>query len=284
MKKIVLMFFIGLTGITFSCKNSNNLPEPKKYARDFEISIIDERDNPLEGAKAVLYSKADLDESIDSDVSTTSGSIKFPKLNLGDYHIVIFWQEKEVKTLDFTIRLEGVAFAEVSVNTIPETEYVLYPNFPESFEQNQAWAETWKISFPSGNWKSNKSSIRDQATDVIASGKYAWRADWNNTVPICLEMNFDVPNGASMVSLYYGSFGIDPSCTWQLEYSTDQGNIWSQVGEPISAESRTPKQVIFEVDIDEPVRFRVHKLSLGTSNETVKNGRLNIDEFAIYHK
>lgn len=284
MKKIVLMFFIGFTGAFLSCEKSDNLPKPQGYARDFEISILDEKNNPLEGVKAVLYRKADLEDSIDSDISTVSGTIKFQKLNLGDYKTVIFWEDKEVKTVDFTVRLEGIAFAEISINTIPVTKNILYPNFPESFEVSQGWLETWQVSYPSGNWKSNKSSVRNQTTDIIASGAHAWRADWNNTVPIYLEMNFDVPNGANMVSVYYGSFGVDPSCTWQLEYSTDQGKIWSQVGESVSAESRTSKQIIFEVDIDGPVRFRIHKLALGASSATIKNGRLSIDDFAIYHK
>jgi hypothetical protein len=49
------------------------------------------------------------------------------------------------------------------------------------------------------------------------------------------------------------------------------------------SESSSAKLATFSMDIDGPVRFRIHKLGLGpSSGTTVKNGRLGIDDFAVY--
>jgi len=100
-------------------------------------------------------------------------------------------------------------------------------------------------------------------------------------------MNFDVPNGASKVTFWYGAYYTDRASSFKLEYSQDQGQTWMQVGEVISdahstAESLQAKQAVFMMNIQGPVRFRIYKLGLGTSNNTVNNGRLGVDDFSIF--
>ncbi len=91
-------------------------------------------------------------------------------------------------------------------------------------------------------------------------------------------MNFDVPNGASKVTVLSGSYGTDPGCTWRLEYSSDGGSTWEQIGDEVSVNNKVAETVTFLMDLDGPVRFRVLKLGLGDTN----NGRLNLDDFTIY--
>jgi hypothetical protein len=45
---------------------------------------------------------------------------------------------------------------------------------------------------------------------------------------------------------------------------------------------RGVKQATFEMNITGPVRFRINKLGLGASSPTVFNGRLGLDDIAIY--
>src|SRR5690606_21912792 len=120
------------------------------------------------------------------------------------------------------------------------------------------------------------------------SGLQAIRFQQNLRVPALLQMNYDVPDGASKVTFWYGSYYNDASSTFTLEASQDGGTTWTQVGDPISdahknSESLNPKQATFMMSIDGPVRFRINKLGLGPSSGTaVQNGRLGVDDFAIY--
>ncbi len=176
----------------------------------------------------------------------------------------------------------------------------IYAGFPETFEPvdpadaNMYYGPTGKtLTLSTGKWKINAGALQNTTYDKIVSG-YAYRSGFNVNYSIYLEMDFDVPNGASKVSFYYGTWGnqtATPSatfkgeaCTFQLEYSTDQGTTWNQVSNStISEASWVAKQVSFDVDITGPVRFRIHRLGQATTG--AGNGRVNIDDFAIYkHK
>jgi hypothetical protein len=81
----------------------------------------------------------------------------------------------------------------------------------------------------------------------------------------------------------YGAYYTDAKSSWKLEYSTDGGATWTQTGPVISDAPAGSKTATFLMDIQVPVRFRIHKLGLGTTNNTtILNGRLSIDDFAVY--
>jgi hypothetical protein len=136
-----------------------------------------------------------------------------------------------------------------------------------------------------GNW------LLDQAILANTSGRDRFnptglqciRMQQNLAVPGYVQMNFNVPNGASKVSLLYGAYYNDASSSFALEYSKDNGLTWVQTGNVISDASAVAKTATFLMDITGPVRFRVKKLGLGTTNNTtINNGRLSIEDFAIY--
>ena len=168
----------------------------------------------------------------------------------------------------------------------------IYAGFPETFEpQDPAQANVYygpagtTLILSTGNWKINASALQNATQDKKVSG-YSWRSGFNVNYSIYLEMDFDVPDGASKVSFYYGNWGTastGAACTFRLEYSTDQGATWIQVtNSTVSAASWVAKQLSYDLDIAGPVRFRIHRLGQATSGEG--NGRLNIDDFAIYKK
>jgi hypothetical protein len=98
-----------------------------------------------------------------------------------------------------------------------------------------------------------------------------------------VQMNFDLPNGASKVTFSYGAYYTDASSTIKLEYSQDGGVTWQQTGEKVSDASAESKVAIFLMDIKGAVRFRINKLGLGPTNGTsVFNGRLSIEDFAVF--
>lgn len=171
----------------------------------------------------------------------------------------------------------------------------LYGSWPETFEVPYQGKTSYNVAatnnlleLSTGTWYMLQCIQGETAgRDRIVSGKQAIRFQQNLTTSAFLQMNFDVPDGASKVTFWYGSYYTDRSCTFQLEYSTDQGITWTKIGESISdahstAESLIAKQAVFLMDIQGTVRFRINKLGLGTSNNTVSNGRLGVDDFAIY--
>lgn len=179
----------------------------------------------------------------------------------------------------------------------------IYTGFPETFEHVPGLTGTdgttdvgvyvagfdTEIYLSTGVWTFDNSGFRNQVTDKIVSPSHAWRSARPATGPSTyLTMGFDVPDGASKVSFYYGTWGnqsggnLGLPCTFALEYSTDQGNTWTQVGNVITEAAWTATQVSFDVDIEGPVRFRVHRF--GSPTNGADHGSLNIDDFAIYQK
>lgn len=171
----------------------------------------------------------------------------------------------------------------------------LYAGWPETFEEPSHPKGSYNmpdiqnnVGLPTGEWHLYQAIFGNTAgRDRIVSGANAIRLQQNRSDDEYVQMNFDVPDGASKVTFWYGAYYNDQSSTFKLEYSTDQGATWQQVGEQISdahtfAQDMNPKQAIFLMNIPGPVRFRVNKIGLGTSNNTVSNGRLGIDDIAIY--
>ncbi|WP_155975745.1 DUF5689 domain-containing protein [Daejeonella oryzae] len=169
----------------------------------------------------------------------------------------------------------------------------LYANFPEDFESPDAAIKSSynmaaidnNITGKTGSWKLfqailGTTSGRDRFNPA---GKQSVRIQQNLSVDAYVQMNFDVPNGASKVTVSYGAYYTDAKSTWQLEYSTDAGITWTKIGDTISDAPEGSKTATFLMDISGPVRFRVNKLGLGTTNNTtIFNGRLSIEDFAIY--
>ncbi|WP_316813034.1 hypothetical protein [Pedobacter heparinus] len=163
-----------------------------------------------------------------------------------------------------------------------------YPGFPEKFETPLAETKSkygkGEVVFKSGNWTLEQALIGDAADKDRFKGKQAIRMQQNLDAPSLLQMNFDLPNGASKVSFQYGAYGKDRSCTFILEYSSDEGKTWSRADQVITDASDGLSTATFKFDIKGNVRFRINKIGLGSSEKeaSIKNGRLNIDDFTVY--
>lgn len=169
----------------------------------------------------------------------------------------------------------------------------IYTGFPEDFESPAASTKASynmaaidnNIDLKTGNWKLFQAILgetpgRDRFN---APGAQCIRLQQNLGYSAYAQMNFDLPNGASKVTIWYGSYYTDASSSWILEYSTNGGETWVQTGPIISDAGPASKNATFLMDITGPVRFRVNKLGLGpTSAPNVQNGRLSIEDFAVY--
>lgn len=91
-----------------------------------------------------------------------------------------------------------------------------------------------------------------------------------------LEMNFNLPYGASKFSFDYGPATASDTnypLTLKVEYSQDSGDTWTQIGsdQPITAFQKHTFEE--DLDISGPVRFRISKNASGS--------RVFIDNIAV---
>jgi len=171
----------------------------------------------------------------------------------------------------------------------------IYAGFPESFEavpltakpsynmvngDRGVWDNTIEVA--TGPWSLYQAILGNTAGRDRFTGQHGVRMQQQLAYDTYVQMNFDVPNGASKVTLLYGSYYNDASSTWRLEYSQDQGTTWTQIGPTITDASNISKTAVFLMDISGPVRFRILKVGLGPTTPTVQNGRLGLDDIAIY--
>ncbi|MEQ7798712.1 hypothetical protein ABDJ41_02765 [Pedobacter sp. ASV1-7] len=167
-------------------------------------------------------------------------------------------------------------------------ENKLYAKFPESFESdNKLNYQIDDVNLPSGTWRLDNAVIQSQKYENPTSGTHALRMAMNHTTSAYAQMMFDLPNGASRVSFWYKCFALDKPSMCQLEYSTDKGRNWHAVGDLIVATNKNKyTEAVFDLEIEGRVRFRINKIGLGdgSKNPDISNGRLNIDDFAVYHK
>jgi hypothetical protein len=111
--------------------------------------------------------------------------------------------------------------------------------------------------------------------------------DWKNGVrstrirgygTSSLTMLEDKSNGAGSISFQYRRYGTDLQVDWKVEYSTDGGTNWTQVGSDFTAPADNNVQTFSEtLNITGDIRFRIKRATeSGTSNR-----RLNIDDITI---
>ena len=241
-------------------------------------------------------------ETLEGDKKISDGGAESePSVLLNTQASATFSKEKVAPSATF----RGIAFndndkKQIRMRTIADMMFPsgsIYPGFPETFEEpDQSFKNNYlkpeidnNVDMLTGNWKLYASILGNTANrDRIVSGAQAIRFNQNLKYPALLQMNFDVADGASKVTFWYGAYWTDASSTFILEYSSDQGETWSQLGKPISdahktSQSLNAKQATFMMNVSGPVRFRINKLGLGaTSGTSVENGRLGVDDFAIY--
>ncbi|MBJ6143110.1 DUF5689 domain-containing protein [Hymenobacter sp. BT559] len=170
----------------------------------------------------------------------------------------------------------------------------IYTGFPESFEavpqaikgsydMNTAAVPDNTVQFGTGHWKLYQALLGNTSGRDRYIGAQGIRLQQGLSVPAVVEMKFDLPNGATKVTLLYGAYYTDAASSWKLEYSQDQGATWKQTGPTITDAGNWQRTITFLMNISGPVRFRINKLGLGASSPpTVLNGRLGLDDIAIY--
>jgi hypothetical protein len=195
---------------------------------------------------------------------------------------------------------------QLRLRTIADVENAsgpIYPGFPESFETPDATVKPSynmntpavpdnSINLKTGNWKLEQSilgNLNANRDRYNAPGLQCIRMQQSLSVPCYVQMNFDLPNGASKVTFWQGAYSTDVSSTFKLQYSINGGTTWvdaiasGKTTANIQTLTGGSKQETYLFNISVPVRFRIMKLGLGASSApTVLNGRLCIEDIAVY--
>lgn len=176
----------------------------------------------------------------------------------------------------------------------PEPVKELYPNFPEGWEE-QVGPDPRKIAFltvgsngrvsdifPTGEWL--MTNVHTSNVSSLVHKKGTWGTIFRSNYACYLEMYFDLPDGASKFSFYYGTVTATNAADLEVannpivvsvEYSQDSGDTWIQLGDNLLVTTVEEQYFIeYELDIKGPVRFRIGK------NDS--RARLLVDDIAVY--
>ncbi len=177
---------------------------------------------------------------------------------------VIFSCNKEnssLKTINNTTITSGKLLAPQIINAATPTV--------ENFESGtKASYTTGNVTLSSGSWSFNDALIGNTSSDK-KNGTQSARVR-NSGI---LSTNFDYTAGASTVTVYHAVYGTDASSAWQLWYSTNGGNSYTQSGASITAGS-TLQAASFTINVPGNVRFQLRKTT-GSTN------RINFDDFSV---
>lgn len=121
------------------------------------------------------------------------------------------------------------------------------------------------VSLSSVNWNMTRALIGDLANDRKEGTKSA-RMQTTGTA----TMLADVAGGIGTFSLKHARFGSDASGSFKVEYSTNGGTNWVQIGTDITSTSTTLTTFSQAVNVSGSVRIRITRLSDGD--------RINIDD------
>ncbi len=142
--------------------------------------------------------------------------------------------------------------------------------FKEDFETDKKSsyeAETVKLA--SGDWVFQDALVGSTDEDHKL-GKQAVRIRNQGKI----TMNFDLPAGASSITVRHATYGKDESSDWELWYSVTKGKSWKQAGQKLTSTSTTLKKAIFSLVINGNIRLEIRKVS-GTKD------RLNFDDIVV---
>ena len=141
-------------------------------------------------------------------------------------------------------------------------------NFPEKFESGtKADYVAADLALATGSWNLDDALIGNSSSDR-KNGNASVRIQNNGT----LTMKFNVTTGASVVSLFYASYGADPASSFELWASVNGGLNWIKAAGPINVSTTTMTKISVGMNYYGNVRFQLRKTG---------GGQLNIDDFNI---
>lgn len=142
----------------------------------------------------------------------------------------------------------------------------------EGIDETKTSYATGTVTLSGIDWNFSEALIGTRAEDYVIGTRSARLRGYDSSF---MEMLSDKSNGADTISFSYRRYGTDQQVAWAVEYSTNAGTAWTQLGSDFTA-TETPATFSESLAQDGSIRFRIVSRSTETSNR-----RLNIDDFLV---
>ena len=155
---------------------------------------------------------------------------------------------------------------------VSEAQYLV--NFEGETEIKPSYASA-TVNLSGLDWDMTESLIGNSDSDWKNGLKSARLRGYATTA---MTMLADKENGIGTLSFYYRRYGTDAQVDWKVEYSTNGGSSWTQIGANFTAPATNDVQFFSEtVNVAGNIRIRIKR---ATEDGTV-NRRLNIDDIEL---
>jgi hypothetical protein len=207
--------------------------------------------------------------------NTTAGVNLLNGLPQGDYALEIFWEATGSQNggcgefrYDSNPGDDWRGF--FSVGTPPSVTF----NFEGAGETKGAYA-SGTVSLSGFNWDMTEFLIGTDAADYKGGARSARSRGYGTS---SMTMLVDKNNGIGNVRFYYRRYGTDAQVAHVVEYSTDGGTSWTQLGSSFTA-STAGNADFFNASLNQAgsVRLRIRQ----QSGAGAANFRLNIDDIQV---
>ncbi|MFV1883667.1 MAG: T9SS type A sorting domain-containing protein [Balneola sp.] len=163
--------------------------------------------------------------------------------------------------------LFAIFFCIVSASTTTHAQ--LFEDFESGEKSSYSGAS---VTLSTGSWFLDDALLGSLSNDKF-NGTKSVRMDRRDGKTGNIYMQFDKPNGADEVSFYLAHYGNQAEgAELQVQYSTNGGNTWQNIGDAIPAPFALTEYTI-PVQVDGNIRFKFIQ-SAGTD-------RMNIDDIRI---
>jgi hypothetical protein len=126
------------------------------------------------------------------------------------------------------------------------------------------------------DWDLTQSLIGNSASD-FKNGLKSLRMRGYGTSSFTMLQ--DKPNGIGTISFLYSEYGTDTQTSWRVEYSSDAGANWTQIGADFTAIGGNLNPETFSATVNVLGNARIRIIEATGSGES--NRRMNIDDISI---
>ncbi len=145
-------------------------------------------------------------------------------------------------------------------------------------ETKGAYDDLTPVELNGLEWEMNQAVIGNLPADWKNGSKSARFRGYEVSAMTMLE---DVTNGIGAITFQYRRYGTDTQVDWKVEYSTNAGLDWTQIGADFSAPASDEVQTFAEdVGVEGDVRIRIVRATADGNTSNIR--RLNIDDIEVY--
>lgn len=220
---------------------------------------------------APLDGTAVSDGALVKNVGSTIQAVSFSGLANGTtYYFKIFPYNGAGSTINY--KTDGTV-PQVSETTASGPGYY-YAGIEGDGETKGAYA-SGTVTISDVQWDLTEALIGTSSSDYKTGAR---SVRFNGKAASSMTMLEDKANGIGSIYFNYRRYGTDPQVDWKVEYSTDGGSNWTQIGNVFTAPASDEVQTFHEkVNVDGNIRLRIKReTETGTSNR-----RLNMDDIII---